>query len=109
MKRNPPNLGQIPPTEGERDAVHVSVIAMVAGSTLRPSELVGVHNGMAVKTNKPIGLVDPFRPGEVQHGSLFWMFMLPGTVSDLRHEWSHPDLVVPVEETDIDDGCSGCW
>ena len=109
MKRTPPNLGGIPQTEGERDAVHVSVIAMQAGATLRPSQRVGVERGLAVPTNTPIGLVDPFRADEIRTGEYFWMFMLPGTVSDLRHEWSHPDLVDPMAETDLDDGCAGCW
>jgi hypothetical protein len=34
--------------------------------------------------------VDPFLRGDVWPGAGFWLFLLPNTITSLRHVWVHP-------------------
>ena len=69
----------VPPHPGQgRDAVHVAVIAMVAGRELQPGE--------RLKS----GIVDPFLTAPVKPGEWYWLCLTPGTTTSLRHVWAHP-------------------
>lgn len=107
-------LGQIITTEQNRDAIHVAIAPVVAAETLMPGTHVGIDSeGKASIHATKIGAVDPFMPCEVMAGQGFWLFLFPGTISSLRHEWTHPALqhAAPVveEEEEEYDGCSGCY
>jgi hypothetical protein len=80
--------------EAERDAIHVAVYPAVAGKKMRPGDYVCVVDGQAYPTTAfaSIGIVDPFLGDEVQIGERFWIFITPGTITGLRHNWTHPDL-----------------
>ncbi len=39
-----------------------------------------------------LGIVDPFLELPVQRGQKFWIFLLPNTITSLRHDWTHPQL-----------------
>jgi hypothetical protein len=110
-------LGKLIPEAGPRhkDAIHMAVVSVVAGSTLAPGMRVGFITGGAVsdECKTPIGIVDPFLDHNVKEGESFWLCMFPKTVTNLRHEWTHPEL------TKVDDGeydedydeswdCKGC-
>ncbi len=75
---NTPNLGAEPEACAGRDAVHVAIIAMTA--------LVRMIPGQKLKD----GIVDPYRTEPVEAGQRYWLFLYPGSVTSLRHVWSHP-------------------
>src|SRR5689334_13931858 len=90
-----PNLGAlITDEEAERDAIHIAVAPVVAGSYLNPGQWVTLDwEGRAVGCNSdPIGVVDPYLPGSVMRGQMFWLLLTPNTITSLRHEWKHPSF-----------------
>lgn len=89
-------LGQIIKTPQQRDAIHIAVMPIVAGASFKPGAHVGIHEGVARFTPNPVGIVDPFLKKGVHQGDTFWLYLYPGTVTGLRHMWSHPDIA---EET----------
>ena len=110
-------LGAIPPPGARRDAIHVAIVAAMAKEELQPGERVRIDwYGLASKPPliKPMesvggthGVVDPFLDRPVRRNEMFWLLMNPGSVSNLRHDWSHP----AIEDESSDDGdneCRGC-
>jgi len=91
-----PKLGQLIIDEQYRDAVHIAVAPVIAGETLKPGQRIGfTDNGDAytvvANPRKVIGIVDPFLfEKAVYEGDRFYMFLLPNTITSLRHEWTHP-------------------
>lgn len=96
-------LGHIITTEQNKDAVHMAIAPVIAGCSMKPGAHVGIANGLACFTDKPIGVVDPFLAKSVRKGDKFWLFLYAGTITGLRHEWAHPSFpdaaVSPVVET----------
>ncbi len=102
-------LGNTPDSTAERDAVHVAIAAMIAAERLEPGQRVGFHdNGGAtdaISAGLTVGIVDPFLYGPVEKGERFWMLLLPGTVTGMRHHWIHPQFVKSDQPTtERDDG-----
>ena len=90
-----PRLGQLAEFgDRRRDAIHVAVAAVKAAARLRPGEHVGLVEEANLELVGPcdrnIGIVDPFLPGEVEPGQRFWLLLYPGTITGLRHVWTHP-------------------
>lgn len=86
-------LGHIIEGEANRDATHVAVAPVIAGERLLPGEHVAIDaDGMAINPvrSDAIGVVDPFLKSFVRPGQKFWLFLYPGTITALRHEWTHP-------------------
>lgn len=114
-------LGQIILGAAERNAIHVPITPIVAAEKLYPGQSVEINDGKAIHAGigqAGVGIVDPFLRTPVFDGQGFWLFMLPGSVTDLRHEWSHPALEstdMPPPATAIedpyadDDSCRGCY
>ena len=99
-------IGQLITGEQHRDAIHVAVAPMVAGELVGPGWRVGIVDGKAFreqgpnetrkgdKTIEAVGIVDPYLDtGHVRMGQRFWLFLFPGSVTSLRHEWTHPAFV----------------
>ncbi len=97
-----PNLGEQPGPDARRDAVHVAVAPMVARHVLEPGDAVAIHeSGQAISPinvdddpwGRPranaVGIVDPFLTETVHSGQRFWLFLFPGTVTGMRHQWTH--------------------
>lgn len=99
-------MGKILPDEipvGTRDAVHVAVLAAIAGMPLRAGDHVSYDKGKAngnQRYSKYIGIVDPFLERTVKTGQTFWLFLYPRTITSLKHEWEHPD-VAGVEDDEL--------
>jgi|SRR5579859_267303 len=86
-----------PGREVNRDAVHVAVAPVEAGETLLRGERVFLKNGMAYggtpSLGEYVGIVDPFLAVEFATvGTRFWLYLFPGSITSLRHEWTHPAL-----------------
>ena len=111
-------------SNGKKDAIHVPVVSVTAGELLSPGEMVTVYRqGAQFKANKavvgvPDGIVDPFLNQDVQPEENFWLFLQPGSVNDLRHEWETSTfpagkVLNPHEEADfteyLNDSCRGCY
>ncbi len=88
-------LGHLIEGEQYRDAVHIAVAPVVAKRRLRPGALIQ----FADEDNKyvveavpatAIGIADPFLLKEIRGGERFWMFLYPGSITSLRHDWTHP-------------------
>lgn len=87
------NLSESPRSTATRDAIHVAVIPVVAGEELRPGDSVMVTEGVATKSATPYhrdGVVSPFLCSPVPQDGRVWVLVEPGTVTSMRHEWTHP-------------------
>ena len=91
--------------ETRRDAVHIAIMPVKCGEGgwLHRGETVRFDYGSKevvgrCSMERAVGIIDPYLPIDgVAPGERCWMFMFPGTVTGMRHEWSHPALV-PVSE-----------
>ena len=100
-----PKLGELITGNQERDAVHIAVVPVVAGEPLASGQHVGIAYGKAVANAKPVGVVDPFLcrkyPNDtvmVLKGQRFWLLLYPGSITSLRHDWTHPALEMSESE-----------
>lgn len=89
------SLGSVLPAgPQERDAVHVAVVSVEADGPLTPGQRVGLAFGNSGRVGEVtggwVGVVDPFLTRTVQRGERFWLFLYPGTITSLRHDWAHP-------------------
>lgn len=89
-----PDLGQLT-TRFSRDAIHMAIIPVTTGDvTLMPGQHVRLDStGKAVPASQGfdgIGVVSPWLRGPVCPGNRFWLLLNPGTITGLRHDWSHP-------------------
>lgn len=103
-------LGQLITDDPKKDAVHVAIAPATAEGPLNPGAHVFVANGYASLPEgrqKAVGIVDPFLTEPVKEGEVFWVFVYPNTVKDLRHEWSHPAFPDDGDDAGYD-GCRGC-
>jgi hypothetical protein len=90
-----PRLGQlIEDGDRRRDAIHIAVAPVTAAVRLVPGQHVGLVQAGNLELVGPcdsnIGVVDPFLAEVVEPGQRFWLFLYPGTITGLRHVWTHP-------------------
>jgi len=93
-------LGTILTGKEERDAFHVAVLPVVAGTNLKggqPVDLKGDKNDNGLYTvvkskGNPIGIIDPFLPSDqrVEKDQIVYLWLMPNTVVGMRHHWQHP-------------------
>lgn len=95
-------IGQIITSEQFKDAIHVAVAPVEAAFDLYPGQHISLNvEGKATpgELRESIGVVDPFLKHKVTTGERFWLFLYPGSITSLRHDWSHPafqDATAPV-------------
>lgn len=97
---NAPKLGQLPAPGSRRDAIHIATFCVRAGEKLKPGERVRVSHYASGPEGGPHayeayderadGIVDPFLDKPVLKGESFWLLLFPGTITALRHDWTHP-------------------
>ena len=78
-----------------RDAVHIAMMSAVASEEIRPGDGVAIvpySGGLICECHKAaeacIGVADPFIVRHVREGQRCWVFLRPGTVAGMRHEWT---------------------
>jgi hypothetical protein len=93
-------LGQLITTpHPERDATHIAVAPVIAAEAMEPGQHIQLnHEGKACSGKEPIGIVDPLLRKDVMPGDKFWLWVYPKTVTNLRHDWSHPAFKEEKEE-----------
>jgi hypothetical protein len=85
--RNPP-IGTVDFDWTGRDAVHVAIVPTVASEKLFPGQHVGADGARSIAG--AVGIVDPYLRHPVEKGQTFFLFLYPGSVTSLRHVWTHP-------------------
>jgi hypothetical protein len=96
-------LGTLIGPNEKRDAIHLAVLPVVAGSNITPGEDVKFDaEGLAVAAweGDGIGIADPFLKlerenggkGRIRPGQRFWLVVYPRKINSLRHVWTHPDI-----------------
>ena len=95
----PTVLGTVPDEGMGRDAIHIAVLPtrtkgqMYPGQFVRVGKLNGEYTvGMAHPEEGSHGIIDPYLERIIPAGDLVWVLLLPGTVQDMRHHWSHPEI-----------------
>lgn len=90
-------LGKLIEGEAERDAIHIAVVPLVAGVGMMSGQAFRLKEGsnnVAVPSEGSgvmHGIVDPYLGDiDVRKGQRFWGCLFPGTVTGMRHHWSHP-------------------
>lgn len=76
-----------------KDAIHVAVAPVTNADrkTWGGSHVGLTPDGKISEDVKPhIGIVDPFLESPVYEGEQCWLFLYPGSIKSLRHEWMHP-------------------
>lgn len=91
-------LGQIITEPQQRDAIHIAVAPVECGDKrLLPGSHVGFCEGSTSVVTKDsallIGIIDPFISDVVMNGEKCWLFLYPGSITSLRHDWTHPAFV----------------
>lgn len=91
------NIGQV--IEGIyplRDAIHIPVVQVICDEDhLDAGQRIALRAGtdLAYKEEyRSTGVVDPYLDGSLMRGDKFWMFLFPGTVTGMVHQWKHPEF-----------------
>lgn len=86
-------LGKAPQSLGDKDAIHVAIVAVRAGRLIKPGERCGMNEHReAVPDDKGIGVADPFRKENILTGQPFWLLINQDAVPNVRHVWDHPSV-----------------
>ena len=89
-------LGRAPLDAGDKDAIHVAIVAVRAANAIEPGQRCSLNEhreAIAVRLgDKGVGIADPFRKGTILRGELFWMVLDSTEVPNVRHEWDHPTV-----------------
>lgn len=91
MSHPPLPIGQLLGPEVQRDCVHMALAPVFAAHRLSPGTHVGLDSdGRASANAAPIGIIDPFLEGVVRPGQRVFLFLYPGSITSLRHDFTHP-------------------
>lgn len=87
-------IGHLIDATAQRDAIHVAILPVVADKRMCPGDEAGfVEEGnreLVGPITPAVGIVDPFLKEPVRKGDRFWLFLPPGSITSLRHDWTHP-------------------
>ncbi len=85
-------IGHIITEPQQKDAIHMAVTPVILGDKRAfPGDHVGILSDGRVSANTTtIGVIDPFLKSSIREGDQVWLFLYPGSITALRHEWEHP-------------------
>lgn len=87
-------IGNVIFSHQEKDAIHVAIIPIILGEDMLPGTPINMVDGLAYKEeSEPIGVIDPFIQGSIRKGDKVWLFLNPGSIFSLRHDWAHPAFI----------------
>jgi hypothetical protein len=96
MSQDVPQLGKLIDGKARRDATHVALEPVVAAFPLAPGTPVNVVGRdratgryLVGSKGEPVGIVDPFLTVLVKPGQSCWLWFYPGTITSLRHTFTH--------------------
>lgn len=96
------SLGKLLKEDLPRDAIHIAVAPVIANAQMKPGDHIGLldRDAMLAGTNADelIGIVDPYLKGPVVRGDKFWMWLYPGTITSLKHHWTHKAFEPPKDD-----------
>lgn len=97
-------LGRLIDGDKGRDAIHIAIAPVEATEKLMPGQGINLVEGDNTRVKSArggtwSGIVDPFLQAPVLRGERFWMWMRPGSITSLRHEWTHPAFGPEVTRT----------
>ena len=109
-------LGRLIPNDvcPDRDCIHLAVIPMIAGEDYmdRGCRIKLKYNTTDVALLEEynekdiVGIVDPFlKEFRVHKGQKFWCYLLPNSITGMRHHWQHTKFDEPKEDV----GSSESW
>jgi len=108
---------------GRQDAFHVPCIAVTCDEMVYASEGVcftdeSLTTVRKCRDNSHHAIVDPFLEDGAGYGDCFWVFLLPGVVNNLTHNFE-VDLKLTTEQLELeqelqhqkdkDPNCTECW
>lgn len=86
-------LGKTPQELGDKDAIHVAIVAVRAGRLIEPGQKCELNKDReAIPSNKGVGVADPFLKTNIMRGQTFWLLLNQDAVPNVRHVWEHPDV-----------------
>ena len=100
-------LGKTPQELGEKDAIHVAIVAVRADGVIHAGARVGMNEfGEAFETYRSdkkvgVGVADPFRKNKIiATGEVFWLLIDQADVPNVQHVWEHPKVSfgIPTKE-----------
>lgn len=94
-----------------RDAVHIALASVRAYEDLNPGDRlcfavkgddkwVKKDTGDWEKDGNALGIADPFITQPINKGSWFYIFLFPGSIKSLKHEWTHEDFSIQTAKTE---------
>lgn len=99
MSESGVKVGKLCDRNAQRDAIHVAILPVVAGDDhMWPGSKIRLVYGSneVVKGNAEYGnadgIVDPYLETAPRKGERFYMWMMPNTITGLRHDWTHPKV-----------------
>ena len=97
-------IGKFIEGDAKRDAIHIAVAPVTAAERIEPGDYIAFSTKGDSNRVYPcarevaVGIADPFLPKTARHGDMFYMFLLPNTITSLRHQWTHPAFVASASE-----------
>lgn len=93
----------------QRDATHIAVAPVTAHFVLRPGEHVGVSPDGSTTYENPVGIIDPFLLHSIEPGTRCWLYLYPGSITSLAHQWTHPAFTEQPKCVAPDKEASEAW
>jgi len=86
-------LGKTPEELGDKDAIHVAIVAVRANRAIEPGAKCSLNaDREAIPDHKGIGVADPFRKKTILRGETFWLLMAQDSIPNVQHHWEHPTI-----------------